>query len=281
MAANPLHHVLDNDTIVFFERLGGGHLKIDLPAIPLPFGHQFQITKFMVLEVIVALIIIGIYVWPGRLAQRLRTGEPPRGWFQNLFELLLTFIRDEVAIPYIGEHDADRFLPFLWTLFLFILLCNLLGMIPFAGSPTASLAVTLGLAVCAFVVIHGSAIARMGLLPYLKTHIPDTGLPVWMVFPLLAMIFVIEIFGDLIRGFVLGIRLFANMLGGHTVLAVMLMFIAMANAGGAGVFVPVTVTSVAGAVLLSLLELFVACLQAFIFVFLTALFLGSALHPEH
>jgi F-type H+-transporting ATPase subunit a len=80
---------------------------------------------------------------------------------------------------------------------------------------------------------------------------------------------------------VLGIRLFANMLGGHTVLAVMLMFIGMANAGGVGVFVPVTVASVAGSVLLSLLELFVACLQAFIFVFLTALFLGSALHPEH
>jgi F-type H+-transporting ATPase subunit a len=280
MAANPLHEVSDSDTIRFFERLGGG-LEIPLPAIPLPFGHHFQITKFMVLELIVALVIIGIYVWPGRLAQRLATGEPPRGWFQNLFELLLTFIRDEVAIPYIGEHDADRYVPFLWTMFLFILLCNLLGMIPFAGSPTASIAVTLGLAVCAFVVIHGAAIAKVGLLSYLKAHIPDTGLPWYTVLPLLAMIFAIEMFGHLVRGFVLGVRLFANMLGGHTVLAVVLMFIGMANAGGAGVFIPVTVTSVAGAVALSLLELFVACLQAFIFVFLTALFLGSALHPEH
>src|SRR5262249_19079838 len=146
-AANPLQEISDHDSIIFFEKLGGG-LEIPLPAIPLPFGYEFQITKFMVLEVVAALIILGIYVWPGRLAQRLRTGEPPRGWFQNMFEFILTFIRDEVARPYIGEHDADRFLPFLWTLWLFILLCNLLGMIPFAGSPTANIAVTVGLAAC-------------------------------------------------------------------------------------------------------------------------------------
>src|SRR5947209_3317123 len=118
---NPLEHVSDSDSIHIFETLGGG-VSIPLPAIPMPWGHHFQITKFMVIELLVALIILAIYVWPGRLAQRAAAGEAPRGAFWNCFEVLLTFIRDEVARPYIGEHDADRYVPFLWTLFLFILL---------------------------------------------------------------------------------------------------------------------------------------------------------------
>jgi F-type H+-transporting ATPase subunit a len=281
MAANPLEHVSDSDSIRLFETLGGG-LAIPLPAIPLPGGHHFQITKFMVIEVLVGLLIVGIYVWPGRLAQRAQTGQAPRGTFWNCFEVLLTFIRDEVAVPYIGEHEADKYLPYLWTTFLFILFCNLFGMLPFLGSPTANIAVTLALAVCAFFAIHGSAVAKMGLLHYLKAHVPETGIPWYAGGILLApMIFFIEVFGDFIKSFVLAVRLFANMLGGHTVLAVVLGFIAMAAAGGPAIFAPVTVASVAGIVALSFLELFVAFLQAFIFVFLTAIFLGVAVHPEH
>jgi F-type H+-transporting ATPase subunit a len=282
MAANPLEHVSDSGVWVLFERLFGG---ISIPLYKLHvniFGHDFRLTKFMVFEVIVALLILAIYVWPGRLAQRGRTEEVPKGPFWNAFEGVLTFIRNEVAKPYIGEHDADRFVPFLWTLFLFILFCNLLGLVPFFSSPTGSLAVTLGCAVVAFGVIHGSGIAKMGPLPYLRAQVPDTGIPWYYggIF-LVVLIFVIEMFGHLIRGFVLGIRLFANMLGGHTVLAVILGFIVMASHAGIAAFAPVTAASVAGVVALSFLELFVAFLQAFIFVFLTALFIGAAVHPEH
>ena len=279
MAVNPLEHVSDSGVWVLSESLGW-----EIPLYKLHFtlfGHEFRFTKFMLFELIAALIVIGIYVWPGGLARRSRTGEVPKGPFQNAFEGLLTFIRDEVAVPYIGEHDADHYVPFLWTMFLFILVCNLLGMVPFFSSPTASIAVTLGLAVCAFFAIHGSAVAKMGLLHYLKAHVPDTGLPLYIGFPLVGLIFLIEVFGDFIKAFVLAVRLFANMLGGHTVLAVILGFILMASQGGPAVFGPVTVASVLGVVALSFLELFVAFLQAFIFVFLTALFLGSAVHPEH
>jgi F-type H+-transporting ATPase subunit a len=279
MAANPLEHVMDSGTWVLSEALG-----LEIPLYQLRFtlfNHEFRFTKFMLFELIAALILVGIYVWPGRLAQRAQTGELPKGPFWNAFEGLLTFIRDQVAKPYIGEHDADRYVPFLWTVFLFILVCNLLGMVPFFSSPTAEFPVTLGLAVVAFFAIHGSAVAKMGPLHYLKAHIPDTGLPLYMAFPLVGLIFVIEVFGHFIKAFVLAVRLFANMLGGHTVLAVILGFIVMAAHGGFAVFAPVTAASVVGVVALSFLELFVAFLQAFIFVFLTALFLGSAVHPEH
>jgi F-type H+-transporting ATPase subunit a len=280
MAANPLDHVRDTSHWHITDTLLGG-LSIDLSVVQFKvFGHHFQLTKFMVLEVITALVILGIFIWPGRLAQRIREGGPPRGVFQNMFESVLVFIRDNVARPYIGEHDADRYLPFLWTLFLFVLLLNLLGMVPFMGSPTASLGVTGALAFCSFLVIHGSAIARFGFGGYLKNHVPDTGLPIWAVFPLLLMIVGIELLSHFIKAFVLAVRLFANMLGGHTVLAVLMGFITLAKAAGL-LFYPITLGSAAGALALSFLELFVAFLQAYIFVFLSALFLGSAIHPEH
>jgi len=278
MAANPLEHVLDTGHWHITDTIGGG-IGFHLPHFNI-FGYHFQITKFMVLEVIAALIILGIYVWPGRMAQRLRGGAVPRGWFTNLFEGMLTFIRDQVARPYIGAHDADRFVPFLTTLFLFVLVLNLLGMFPFLGSPTASIGVTGALAVCCFFVIHGSAIAKLGFFPYLKSYVPNTGLPLLAAAPLILLIVVIEMFGHLIKTFVLAVRLFANMLGGHTVLAVLLGFITLAKGAGF-LFWPITLGSVAGVVALSFLELFVAFLQAYIFVFLTSLFLGSVLHPEH
>jgi F-type H+-transporting ATPase subunit a len=280
MAANPLDHVSDSREWVIFESLGGGWV-IDLSRLHFYIGnHRFQLTKFMVLEVIAALVILGIYVWPGRLARRARDGSPPRGAFWNAFETLLTFVRNEVARPYIGEHDADRFVPFLWTLFLFILFLNLLGMVPFAASPTASIAVTGALALCCFLVIHGSAVVKLGPLGYLKSYVPHTGLAWYASLPLVVLIAGIEVFSHLIKSSVLAVRLFANMLGGHTVLAVILGFIVMARHAGA-LFWPVTFASVLGVVALSFLELFVAFLQAYIFVFLTSLFLGGALHPEH
>lgn len=278
MAANPLEHVNDTGEWVLFESLGGG-LELHLPSFHL-FGHHFQLTKFMILELLAALVIIGIYVWPGGLARRASDGKPPKGAFWNTFESLLTFIRNEVAKPYIGEHDADKYVPFLWTMFLFVLFCNLLGMFPFLGSPTASLAVTGGLAFCSFLLIHGAAIAKLGPIHYAQSYIPHTGLPIWAALPLVVLIAFIEIFGHLIKAFVLAVRLFANMLGGHTVLAVILGFIVMARHTGF-LFWPVTAASVVGVVALSFLELFVAFLQAYIFVFLTALFLGGTLHPEH
>lgn len=265
--ASPFDHVMDQKHWHFFETQG---IELHLPAI-----GPFHITKFMILELVAAGLILAIFI---PIARRAGKGEPPRGYFWNCFEVLLTFIRDKVAKPALG-HDADRFVPFLWTMFLFILFCNLLGMIPYMGSPTASISVTGALALCSFLVIHGSAVAKLGPIRYLKSYIPHTGLPLLAALPLIILIMGIEIFGQFIKAFVLAVRLFANMFGGHMVLAVILLFIVMAR--DAALFWPITIGSVAGVALLSLLEIFVAFLQAFIFTFLTSLFLGFALHPQH
>jgi F-type H+-transporting ATPase subunit a len=268
---SPLHHVKDTARWEFFETFGP---KLHLWSIT---GHQ--LTKFMVLEVIAAVLIAAIYI---PLAQRLRTGQPPRGAWQNTFEVLLTFIRDDVAKPSFGEHEADRYVPYLWTLFLFVLFCNLLGMIPFAGSPTADIFVTGALALCSFVAIHGAAVAKMGFVPYVKSMWPHLDIPIPVVGTLIkAMIAGIEFMGIGIKSVVLAVRLFANMFAGHMVLATILLFIVMAAHAAVGLVVTITIGSVVGVAILSLLELFVAFLQAYIFVFLTALFMGMAVHPQH
>jgi F-type H+-transporting ATPase subunit a len=275
MAHNPLEHVVDNDKgqWTFFDTVEWGTLQ--LPDIG---GHY--LTKYMVLEVIAAGLILWLY---NRLAAQAKPGEPPKGPLMNALEVILTFIRDEVAKPFIGEHDADKYVPILWTMFVFILVCNLLGLFPFMGSPTASISVTGALALVAFFLIHGSAIFKNGLGAYLKGYVPHlgfTGVMAYITLPLILMIVFIEVMGNFIKASVLAVRLFANVFGGHTVLAVILGFIAMAKNAGF-MFYPITVASVAGVVALSLLELLVGFIQAFVFTFLTALFLGTTMHPEH
>jgi F-type H+-transporting ATPase subunit a len=256
---NPIEHVVDEEIF-----------KIS--------GFKMM-TKYMILEVIAAGLIVAIYV---PLAKRARSGEPPKGAFQNFFEVLLTFVRDDIAKPNFGEHDADKYVPFLWTLFLFILFCNLLGLVPYGGSPTANIYATGGLALCVFFAIHGAAIAKMGVGHYLKSMWPHLDIPIWGVcFLINFLVCLIEIGGNLVKNGVLAIRLFANMLGGHSALAMVMLFIILTARGALGLWITITFSSVLGAFFLNLLELLVAALQAYIFVFLTALFMGMALHPPH
>jgi F-type H+-transporting ATPase subunit a len=211
----------------------------------------------------------------------MESGAPPRGIWDNAFESILTFIRNRVVKPTMGEHDCDRYVPFFWTLFLFILFNNLLGMFPFGGSATASLAVTGVLALIAFAAIHGVAIATQGLGHYIGHHFPHIQAPFPLNLMIGGLIFCIEILGHFIKAFVLSVRLFANLFAGHMVLAFILSFIVMARDTGWFLFWPISAGSVAMIALLSLLEIFVAFLQAFVFTYLTALFMGSALHPAH
>lgn len=234
------------------------------------------ITKFMVLEVVAALLVLAA-MW--FLAARLRWGGPPRGRWWNAIESVLLFIRDEVARPAIGKHDADRFLPFLWTMFFFVLACNLLGMVPWLGSATGAFATTAALALCTFLVVVGTGVAKMGPIGFLKAQVPHMDLPAGTSFIFIPMIFLIEIFGFLIKHFVLAVRLMANMLAGHVVLAVLVAFVSV-TAHNLYIFAGVAPVSVLSAVAISLLELFVAFLQAYIFTFLSALFIGSAVHPH-
>ncbi len=185
----------------------------------------------------------------------------------------------------VHAHPADQFVPLLWTLFIFILFCNLLGLFPFLGSPTANIFVTGGLALCVFLVMHGAAVIKLGPWQYVKALWPKIDLPFffgvgWLFKTVIcAMIFVIELFSSVIKSGVLAIRLFANMFAGHMVLASILLFIVAMR--DSPLWPVVTAASVLGVIALSLLELFVAFLQAYIFTFLTALFIGMAVNPEH
>ena len=236
---------------------------------------ELKITKFMVIEMMAAIVLVVIFV---RLAGHLKRSGVAKGAWANALEAMIVYIRDQVARPAIGGHDADRFVPYLLTVFFFILACNLFGMIPWAGSPTGALATTGAMALLTFVTVIVSGMAKMGVVGFWVGQVPHMDLPLALAIMLKPMIFVIEVMGLGIKHFILAVRLLANMLAGHMVLGVILAFIA-ASAGTVAWYA-VAPVSVLGAVALSLLELFVAFLQAYIFTFLSALFIGMAVHPH-
>ena len=238
---------------------------------------NLRLTKFMVLEVVAALLIAAIFI---PLANRIRTGERPSGRIWNLLETMLVFLRDEVARPAIGKHDADRFMPFLWTMFFFVLGCNLLGMVPWLGSPTGALAATGALALITFGTVLAAGMLKLGPIGFWAAQVPHMDLPLLLAIPLKPMIFLIELLGLCIKHFVLSVRLLANMMAGHLVLGVIVAFIAASVKVGLLGWLGISTASILGATALSLLELFVAFLQAYIFTFLSALFIGMAVHPH-
>jgi F-type H+-transporting ATPase subunit a len=246
-------------------------------TLHLPKVFGFQLTKFMVLEVIAAVLMLAVFL---PLARRMRAGERPQGKFWNGFEVVLVFVRDEIARPSIGRHDADRYLPFLWTIFFFVLFCNLLGILPWAGSPTGCLTVTVAMAAITFITVLAAGIGKFGLVGFWTSLVPHMELPKVLAVFLIPMILVIEIAGLLIKHVVLAVRLLANMFAGHLVLAVIVSFILASAKTILVLWLGVTTASLLGAAALSLLEIFVAFLQAYIFTFLSALFIGMAVHPH-
>jgi F-type H+-transporting ATPase subunit a len=271
-------------TLAEYEHEARGKIFLPQPmamshAVHLPTPFQpldLRLTKFMVLELVGAVLIL-LFILP--MARKTRGGGRPAGRLWNMFEALLVFLRDEVARPAIGKHDADKFLPFLWTMFFFVLTCNLLGLLPWLGSPTGALATTAVLAIITFIVVIGSGMMKMGVSHFWTGLVPHMDLPPALMFFLWPMIFAIEILGLLIKHFVLAVRLLANMFAGHLVLAVILAFI-LATADNLFLWAGVMPVSVLGATALNLLELLVAFIQAYIFTFLAALFIGMAVHPH-
>ena len=271
---DPFSHVRDDYGFHVFD-----NLHIELP---------YPISKFLVILVLSAVIVALVMLW---VANKIRSGEPPRGRFWNMVEGALFFIRDKIARPSLGDHDANKYVPFLASLFLFIFLLNLFGMVPFLGSPTAHIYVTGALAMVSFVIIHTSGIAENGLGAYLKTFVPhiETESP-FIKYPLMIGMAALEYLTAFIRAIILAVRLFANILAGHMALFIILFFIKLvadpayqieAAQGKDWLYWPVSLFSVVLVLGLSLLELFIAGLQAFIFTFLTAIFIGLAKHPPH
>lgn len=286
--------------------------------IPQPFGQLdslystksgFCISKYMILEVVLAAILLAVFT---RLAAKLRTGAPAKGKFANLFEAMILFVRDQIARPAIDSHDhhdehdghghdnhapggqhhggpahaavavhdGDRFVPLLLTLFFFVLGCNLLGMVPWAGSPTASFSVTLALAGVTLLTVIVSGMRKFGFLGFFGNQVPSMDLPLPLAIILKPMIFAIEMLGLCIKHLILAVRLLANMVAGHLVLLGIMGLITAAASYSMGMWATVTGISVVSCTLFSVLELFVAFLQAYIFTFLSALFIGASVHQH-
>jgi F-type H+-transporting ATPase subunit a len=204
----------------------------------------------------------------------------------NGLEAVCEYLRKEVAEPALHEH-TDRFIKYIWSVFFFVLTVNILGLLPIpavsgllgthlGGTATGNIWMTATLAIVTMLmmVING---LRLGGKAYLAHFCPG---PIWMA-PLLVPV---EIIGLIARVFALAVRLFANMIAGHILLAVLLSFIMAAGAKSTGLGLGVGLLVVSGSVAINLLELFVAFLQAYIFTFLTTLFIGMSVvlhHDDH
>jgi F-type H+-transporting ATPase subunit a len=294
------HHVRD---FPYFHLPAGKH--IPLPSFDL-FGHPFQLTKFMVLQVVAGLFLLVVF---RGLSRRIASGQAARGGWWNFWETLALYIRDNVVRPTIGDgehheheadehaahdheqahgaahdvaaHPADKYLPYVWTCFFYVLICNLLGAFPWLGSPTGEINVTGALAAVTVVTVIVYGTQRSGFVGFWLSLAPGMDLSPAMKVILVPVIWAIEMAGFIIKHGVLAIRLFANMMGGHTVVAVIMLFIAVAaHSSSPWLYYVVVPSSIFGQIFVGTLELLFAFVQAYIFAFLATLFIGMAVHPH-
>lgn len=192
----------------------------------------------------------------------------PKGALQNLFEVLFVFIRDDVARGNIDDHKADKYVPFLFTMFMGISFMNLFGLLPWAATATADLTVTATLALITFFVTQFS-----GTKDYWGHIFWFPGVPGWVRFILTP----VEVLGIFTKPFALAIRLFANMLSGKImIIAILGLIFIFADTFGSAAGYGVSIFSVVLTVLLYALKVFVGLLQAYIFTLLSAVFIGMA-----
>lgn len=249
------------------------------------------------------MLVVGLFI-----AKSVSTGEEGQGharWvtnnrFAHMVEVICGYLRETTVRPLLGER-TNGMMPFLWTLFFFILVNNLLGLIPLldlqnilagklapdmvaehrafiGGTATQSIWVTGALAFASAIVINAAGIKELGLGGYLKHLTADAPIFVWPI------IIPIEIMGTFIKPIALAIRLFANMTAGHILVAVLLGFAAVDGFSNSNpvLGIPIGIVSSLGVIAIYFLEIFVAFLQAFVFMFLTTVFISLlAHHGDH
>jgi len=235
-------------------------------SMGVPLLDEWAISKAVVMMLIASVTLIVVV---GAATRKSALGSAPKG-VTNALEFIVVFIRDQIAVANMGEKYGRAFTPFLCTLFLFILTCNLLGMVPGGYTATSNLNVTMTLALITLMLIVASGVASQGLFGYVKHFVPP-GTPL-VVAPL---VFVIEILSLLVKPVALTIRLGANMTAGHIVILVMLGFIFVFKS------LLVAPLSLGLAVAIYLLEIIVALIQAYVFTLLTSLFIGMVVHESH
>ena len=224
--------------------------------------------------ILLVVIVLSVASWYKRRGNK-DSLEAPKG-FVGAFEMMVDFVIEDIAKPNIGKNYA-RFLPYLLTAFFFIFLSNIMGIIPFfpgGSNVTGNIAVTMALSICTFIAVN-----LFGNREYWKEILwPDV--PVWLKVPIPLMP-LIEIFGIFVKPFALMIRLFANILAGHTVVLAFVCIIFVTMSVNMAIGSAMTFVSVLFTVFINFLELLVAFIQAFVFTMLSAVFIGMAQHEPH
>ncbi len=247
-------------------------------AIPAgPKVYDFSITKTVLAIMISALLMLLIFISIARAYANNRN-KAPKG-IQSMLEPLIIFIRDDIAKSSIGEKKYEKYMPYLLTIFFFIFLNNILGLIPiFPGGAnvTGNIAVTMVMAVFTFILTTVN-----GNKHYWVDIVNTPGVPWWLKLPLPLMP-IVEIIGIITKPFVLMVRLFANITAGHIIALGFISLIFIFGAMNAALGYGVSVVSVAFMIFMNLLELLVAFIQAYVFTLLSALYFGLAtIEPEH
>src|SRR6201996_5779648 len=233
------------------------------PIVPLHIaGYDVSFTNqslLMVIVVLAASLFLTLAVKPGRLVP---------GKSQSMAEMSYGFVANMIHSA-TGE-DGLKFFPFVFTLFMFVLFCNFFGLIPGSFTVTSQIAVTFALAALVILTVIVTGFLKHGI-GFLKLFVPHAP------FALLILLVPIELISFLTRPISLSVRLFANMLAGHTMLAVFGGFVVALGAAG-GVLSVLSIAPMALIVAIMLLELLVAFLQAYVFAILTCIYLNEALH---
>ena len=277
-SAGPLDHVVQHPLWTMEADWGGWPLTPH-GVITLLSDHIVMLITAGVLLVLLVPALVRKRRGAGAIDSLVPTG------FANFFESICQYLRKEVAEPAL-QHHTDRFIKYIWSVFFFVLTVNLLGLLPIGiitpllfgrhigGTATGNIYVTFTLAITtlAMMVVNG---LRLGGTQYLAHFCPG---PLWLA-PLLIPV---ELVGLIAKICALAIRLFANMIAGHILLAVLLSFILTAGTSlGAGGGIAIAIPVIIGSVAINMLEIFVAFLQAFIFTVLTTLFIGMSVVVHH
>jgi F-type H+-transporting ATPase subunit a len=207
------------------------------------------------------------------LPARIRSGKMDK--LSGFFVGWAMWIRDEMVYPVMGRTEGAKYLPYFLSIFFFIVFMNLMGLVPYSATATASIAVTCALALTTFFAMVACGMVVQGPIAFWKNLVPHVPLVLW------PLMFVVELVGLMVKPFALMIRLFANMTGGHMVVLSFLGLIFFFGAKSAGVGYAISPVALAFAVFIMIIESFVALLQAYIFTQLSILFVGSSIHPEH
>jgi len=240
------------------------HHVTDQVVVPLHlWGVDLSITKHVImlwLAAMVLMISLPLIVRSKSLI--------PRGPI-NFIEWIIVFLKDSVIEPQLGK-DANKYAPYFLTAFFFVITCNLLGLVPMGSTATGDISVTLALSLLSMILIHYSGIRQYGFYGYLKSIVP-ANVPKVIV----PLIFIIEVIGTFTKHFALALRLFVNMVAGHLVIFAFLSLIFIFKN------LIISPVSIFGILFISLLEILIAFIQAYIFTILSTVFLGLVIRPSH